>query len=118
MTPGKTTASAANDEPLAGHVQHGLPLLSLRRVLCFLIQAYRHLVSPAQVYLFGAQGGCRFTPTCSQYAIEAIREHGALTGSLLAARRICRCHPFGECGYDPVPKTMALPKTEEHLRPC
>jgi hypothetical protein len=82
-----------------------------------LIQAYRHVISPAQIYLFGAQGGCRFTPTCSQYAMEAIQEHGALTGSLLAARRVCRCHPFGECGHDPVPKAT-LSKTEEHLRPC
>jgi putative membrane protein insertion efficiency factor len=83
-----------------------------------LIQAYRNVVSPAQIYLFGAQGGCRFTPTCSQYAMDAIREHGALAGSLLAARRICRCHPFGECGHDPVPTAAALSKTEKHLRPC
>jgi hypothetical protein len=108
MTPGKNMASATPSEP---------PLFLLRRALCLLIQAYRHVVSPAQVYLFGAQGGCRFTPTCSQYAIDAIREHGALTGSLLAARRICRCHPFGKCGHDPVPK-IALSKTEDYLRPC
>jgi putative membrane protein insertion efficiency factor len=118
MTPRETKASAAPHERPAGHVQPGLPSLSLRRVLCFLIQAYRLLVSPAQVYLFGAQGGCRFTPTCSQYAMEAIREHGALAGSVLAARRICRCHPLGECGHDPVPKVASLPQTEKHLRPC
>jgi putative membrane protein insertion efficiency factor len=114
----KTTVSAAHSEPPAGHVQPGLPLFSLRRVLCFLIQTYRLVVSPAQVYLFGAQGGCRFTPTCSQYAMDAIREHGVLDGTLLAARRICRCHPFGECGHDPVPKAVTLSKTEKHLRPC
>jgi putative membrane protein insertion efficiency factor len=83
-----------------------------------LIQAYRHLISPAQVYLFGAEGGCRFTPSCSQYAIDAIQEHGALAGSVLAARRICRCHPLGECGHDPVPKATAPAQTENHLRPC
>lgn len=46
---------------------------------------------------------CRFTPTCSQYAVEALRKHGPLKGSWLAIRRILRCHPWGGSGYDPVP---------------
>lgn len=46
---------------------------------------------------------CRFTPTCSQYAIEALRKHGAVRGTLLALRRLLRCHPWGGSGYDPVP---------------
>ena len=46
---------------------------------------------------------CRFVPTCSQYAIEALRKHGPLKGSWLAIRRILRCHPWGGSGYDPVP---------------
>lgn len=46
---------------------------------------------------------CRYTPTCSQYAVEAISTHGALKGGMLALRRICRCHPWGGSGYDPVP---------------
>lgn len=46
---------------------------------------------------------CRFTPTCSSYAIEALQTHGAAKGSWLALRRIARCHPWGGCGYDPVP---------------
>ena len=72
--------------------------------LIFAIRAYRWTISPAQVFLFGPTGGCRFTPTCSQYATDAIHAHGALAGGALAARRICRCHPWGGCGHDPVPK--------------
>lgn len=61
------------------------------------IRFYQLAISPH----LGAN--CRFTPTCSQYAIEAIRVHGPLRGILLAARRIGRCHPWGGSGYDPVP---------------
>ena len=46
---------------------------------------------------------CRYTPTCSQYAVEALQKHGAYKGSMLTLRRVCRCHPFGGSGYDPVP---------------
>ena len=72
-------------------------------LLLFLIQLYRWILSPAQIFLFGGGSGCRFTPTCSQYATEAIRHHGAVAGSILALKRICRCHPLGDCGFDPVP---------------
>ena len=48
-------------------------------------------------------GHCRFQPTCSHYAIDALKTHGALKGSALTIRRILRCHPFGGAGYDPVP---------------
>lgn len=76
----------------------------LAAVLIFLIQVYRRILSPAQIFLFGGGSGCRFTPTCSQYAAEAIRDHGPLTGGMLAIKRICRCHPLGDCGFDPVPQ--------------
>jgi hypothetical protein len=62
-----------------------------------LVRAYQLTLSP----IFG--GACRFTPSCSHYAIEAIEIHGALHGSRLALRRILRCHPFGRSGHDPVP---------------
>jgi putative membrane protein insertion efficiency factor len=48
-------------------------------------------------------GHCRFFPTCSQYALDAYREHGTVRGSVLTTRRLCRCHPLGRGGYDPVP---------------
>jgi hypothetical protein len=72
--------------------------------LLFAIRAYRWTISPAQLFFFGSTGGCRFTPTCSQYALESIRTQGSVTGGLLAAKRICRCHPWGGCGHDPVPE--------------
>jgi uncharacterized protein len=67
------------------------------------VRVYRCLLSPVKTFVFGPSGRCRFTPTCSQYALESIRQHGALRGSWLAARRLCRCHPWGGCGHDPVP---------------
>jgi putative membrane protein insertion efficiency factor len=76
----------------------------LQHILIFLIRVYRWVISPAQIFLFGAGSGCRFTPTCSVYALDALREHGAVTGTTLAVKRICRCHPWGECGHDPVPQ--------------
>jgi hypothetical protein len=69
----------------------------MRHVLKILIRAYQLALSP----LLGPS--CRFYPSCSQYAIEAIESHGALRGSWLSARRICRCHPFHPGGFDPVP---------------
>src|ERR1035438_6456673 len=79
----------------------GLPTAAM--ILIFAIRTYRWTISPAQVFLFGPTGGCRFTPTCSEYAMEAVREHGAMAGGWLAVKRICRCHPWSRCGHDPVP---------------
>ena len=69
----------------------------MKRVLLVLISAYRVLLSP----LLGAS--CRFYPTCSTYAIEAIETHGAARGTWLAIKRILRCHPWHPGGFDPVP---------------
>ena len=65
-----------------------------------LVIGYRYSLSA----LIGRQ--CRFAPTCSAYAIEAIERHGAIAGGWLALRRIARCHPWGGSGYDPVPDTL------------
>lgn len=70
----------------------------MTRLLVGLLRAYQHLLSP----FFGQH--CRFTPTCSQYAIDALREHGPWRGSMLAARRVLRCHPWHPGGLDPVPE--------------
>ncbi len=73
-------------------------------ILQALLRMYQKGISPVLTAIFGPAGfGCRFEPTCSHYAADAIRDHGALTGSWLAARRLCRCHPWGGHGYDPVP---------------
>jgi putative membrane protein insertion efficiency factor len=69
----------------------------LQRALIAIVSFYRGAVSP----LFPAH--CRYEPSCSAYAIEAIRVHGAVPGLVLAARRIGRCHPWGGTGLDPVP---------------
>ena len=68
-----------------------------QKILIFPIRFYQLAISP-----YTARS-CRYTPTCSAYAIEAIRKHGVWRGSYLAARRLASCHPWGGCGYDPVP---------------
>jgi hypothetical protein len=80
----------------------------LQHILIFAVRVYRLTISPAQTLLFSAGSGCRFTPTCSVYALDAVREHGAVKGSVLATKRICRCHPWAECGHDPVPENSGV----------
>jgi putative membrane protein insertion efficiency factor len=68
------------------------------RVGIVLVRAYQLALSPF------AGGACRFTPSCSDYAIQAIQEHGAVRGLGLALKRVGRCHPLGSSGFDPVPR--------------
>ena len=74
---------------------------TVARVLTALVRGYQLALSPL------LPAACRYYPTCSAYAIEAIERHGALRGSWLAARRIARCHPWGGTGWDPVPERKA-----------
>jgi putative membrane protein insertion efficiency factor len=78
-------------------------------ILIFCVRLYRWVLSPAKTFLFGPLGRCRFTPSCSEYALVALRRHGALAGSWLAVKRIGRCHPWGGCGHDPVPANKPDP---------
>jgi uncharacterized protein len=71
------------------------------RVGLVIVRAYQLLLSPF------AGGACRFTPSCSAYALEAIETHGLLRGLWLAIRRVARCHPFAQPGIDPVPPPAA-----------
>jgi hypothetical protein len=96
-------ASGKKPHPLISQTKSG-DLPTAATFLLLAIRVYRWTISPAQAFLFGPTGGCRFTPTCSQYAMDAIREHGALAGGGRAVKRICRCHPWGRCGHDPVPR--------------
>ncbi len=70
----------------------------MRQILIGLIRVYQYLVSP----LLGPN--CRYTPTCSEYALQAIRQHGIFRGSWLALKRLSSCHPWHAGGYDPVPE--------------
>ena len=69
----------------------------MKFILISLIRFYQRFISPL------TPPACRFTPTCSQYMLEAIQKYGALKGTWLGIKRICRCHPWGGSGYDPVP---------------
>ena len=73
----------------------------MKKILIYLIKGYKITLSPILMNVFG--GGCRFTPSCSDYTIEALEKFGTLRGLLLGSKRFLKCHPFSSSGYDPVP---------------
>lgn len=75
----------------------------MKRLILILIRAYQYGISPF------LPGRCRYYPTCSSYAITAIETHGSMGGLWLATKRLSRCHPWGESGYDPVPEPEKTP---------
>ena len=69
----------------------------MKKIIILIIKTYQITLSP----LIGSN--CRFHPTCSEYTIQAVKEHGVYRGLILGVKRISKCHPFGDKGYDPVP---------------
>lgn len=88
-------------------------------ILVGAIRLYQATVSPLLHAVLGPAGGCRFHPTCSVYAAQAIERHGAVRGAWLALARLCRCHPWGPAGEDPVPdsKTGVRPVVRPAVNP-
>lgn len=86
--------------------------LLARNIVLLPIYAYRRLISP----LIGPR--CRYYPTCSNYAVEAIRTYGPLRGSLLAAWRVMRCNPFSDGGFDPVSEQQLFRRDHTHSVGC
>ena len=84
------------------------------RLLSAPVYVWRWLLSP----VFPV--ACRYAPSCSAYALDTLRRHGALTGGWLTLRRLCRCHPWGGAGYDPVPPPPATPApgAQRHRSRC
>ena len=78
----------------------GLGFFSVKNVLVWVLTAYKRRISPTLVKLFG--NACRFTPSCSEYTIEAVNKYGTVKGLFLGLKRFTRCHPLGGSGYHPV----------------
>jgi putative membrane protein insertion efficiency factor len=90
--------------------------LLLQGLLLALIGLYRYLVSPV-LHMLAPGSGCRFQPSCSEYAMESVKRHGPWRGTLLAVRRLGRCHPWGGHGYDPVPESCSCTGGKDHQHP-
>ena len=91
------------DEPSdrsAGPTERGITVSLPARAMLRLVHGYQHVFAYRP-------SPCRYLPTCSNYALDAIERHGALKGGWLAVRRITRCHPWGSSGWDPVPERRA-----------
>jgi hypothetical protein len=73
----------------------------MNKLIIGLLRGYKKIVSPFFEFLFGS--ACRFTPTCSEYTIEALEKHGTVKGLTMGIKRLSKCHPWGGSGYDPIP---------------
>ena len=85
-------------------------------ILVAALRFYRWVISPAKDVLFGPPAQCRFEPSCSAYAVQALEAHGAWKGSWLALKRLARCHPWGKFGFDPVP--LKTRRKHAHCSSC
>ena len=86
----------------------------MKVVIRLLIRGYQRLIRPVLHVFTGPNGSCRYEPSCSNYFLQAVERHGSLKGSWLGIRRILRCHPWGGCGYDPVPPVKGAKADEPH----
>jgi hypothetical protein len=93
---------SAHEKSMVTMIVSGLRRL-LKYLLLFLVYFYRYIISPI------TPASCRHVPTCSQYMVEAVRQHGGLKGLKLSMNRLSRCHPWGTHGYDPVPQIVVKP---------
>ncbi len=75
----------------------------MRALVRILIRGYQKVLSPFLSFVTGPNAGCRFSPTCSEYFLQAVEIHGVVRGSLLGVKRLLRCQPWGGTGIDPVP---------------
>lgn len=86
-----------------------MPSTLAKAVIRLLIRFYQRFLSPLLHFGAGPAAGCRFEPSCSTYFLQAVEIHGVLRGSWYGICRILRCHPWGGCGYDPVPQAKPAP---------
>ncbi|MBV9008486.1 MAG: membrane protein insertion efficiency factor YidD [Verrucomicrobia bacterium] len=77
----------------------------MRFLVRLLVRAYQLTLSPVLSAIAGPNAGCRFSPTCSQYFLDAVEQHGFWRGTFLGATRLLRCQPWGGSGFDPVPQS-------------
>lgn len=107
-TASRSVGTEANALPLPSSLRVFLHLPA--RTLLFLLRLYQRTLSPVLPVLTLGRCGCRFSPTCSHYAAEAIRTHGALAGLGLAIARLVKCTPLHPGGHDPVPARSSAPR--------
>jgi putative membrane protein insertion efficiency factor len=86
----------------------------MKWVVTILIRFYQRFISPPLHWIGGPASGCRYTPTCSEYFLQAVLHHGVLRGGWLGVKRIGSCNPWGGSGYDPVPGTSSDTHPHSH----